>query len=101
MVSLVREGDAERTAANLAKLPPRCYAQSVFDGVIEIKRGVAGYTRRVSITPGYVDILNTALGVTPAQREAMKCGSMFGWHTPAADVDHYTADGKPIKRASK
>lgn len=32
-----------------------------------------------------VTAINTALGVTPQQREAMQHGSMFGWHCPAAD----------------
>ena len=41
--------------------------------------------------------MNRNIGVTPAQREAMKAGSMFGWHTPAADPKNYTEKGTPIK----
>lgn len=37
---------------------------------------------------------NTAHGITPAQAEAMKAGSMWGWHTKAANPDNYDAAGK-------
>ncbi len=37
--------------------------------------------------------LNLALGVTPPQREALLAGSLFGFHTPAADPAQYTAAG--------
>lgn len=40
-----------------------------------------------------VDAENARLGVTPAQREAMLAGSMFGWDTPAANPDMYDAEG--------
>jgi len=41
-----------------------------------------------------VNSLNKSRGVTPAQREAMTAGSMFGWHVPAANTDNYDAEGK-------
>ena len=51
--------------------------------VIGIRRGHTGFypiwTRQSA------DELNEAAGVTPAQREAMHNGSLFGWHCPAAD----------------
>lgn len=37
--------------------------------------------------------INLALGVTPAQREALLAGSLFGFHTPAADPASYTPAG--------
>jgi len=33
--------------------------------------------------------LNVRLGVTSSQQEAMRVGSMFGWHVPGADTDCY------------
>ena len=39
---------------------------------------------------------NAKLGVSRAQEEAMKAGSMFGFQVPAADPRNYDADGKPV-----
>jgi hypothetical protein len=36
-----------------------------------------------------VNEFNKKLGVTPAQAEAMKVGSMFGWDVPGADPAKY------------
>jgi hypothetical protein len=68
--------------------------------VIGIRRGEPGYFPIKS--PHSADWHNTLEGVTPAQREAMFAGSVFGWAVPAADVDNYTADGKllPPRRAA-
>lgn len=44
-----------------------------------------------------VDEYNGKLGVTKAQEEAMKAGSMFGWNVPGADPKNYDMDGKPMK----
>ena len=40
--------------------------------------------------------INREIGVTPAQAEAMKVGSMFGWNVPGADPKSYDEKGKPI-----
>lgn len=37
----------------------------------------------------WVERQNAKLGVTPAQREAMLAGSLFGWHLPIADPDNF------------
>lgn len=50
--------------------------------VVAIKRGQAGY--HPVFTALTADDLNTAAGVTPAQREAMRIGSTLGWHVPGA-----------------
>ena len=42
-------------------------------------------------------LLNEPQGVTKAQAEAMKAGSLFGWDTPAADPRNYDDVGRPIR----
>lgn len=42
--------------------------------------------------------MNRELGITPAQAEAMKVGSMFGWDVPGADPRNYDENGKSIKK---
>ena len=44
--------------------------------------------------------INEALGVTPAQREALFAGSMWGFDAPAANPDYYDHNGN-IRRPSK
>lgn len=53
---------------------------------IAIKRGEIGYWPMTGYDP---DIFNKYHGVTPAQVMAMEMGSMFGWHVPGANPDHY------------
>lgn len=50
--------------------------------VIAVKRGEPGYYPIPTALTA--DDLNTAAGVTPAQREAMHVGSLLGWHVPGA-----------------
>ena len=35
------------------------------------------------------DFQNRKLGITPAQQQAMQCGSMFGWKSPGANPQFY------------
>lgn len=50
----------------------------------------------IAMTPTeIVDDLNRKAGVSKAQASAMKAGSLFGWHCPAADPRNYDGDGKP------
>ena len=48
-----------------------------------------------------VEEYNRKLGVTRAQEEAMKGGSMFGFDKPIADPANYDAQGQPLKRREK
>lgn len=68
------------------ELPRRCYARLPSTGEpILILRGERGYwTINLDLDP---DAMNAMLGVTPAQREAMLTGSMFGWDIPGATVE--------------
>lgn len=45
------------------------------------------------------DELNALEGITPAQREAMLAGSLFGWNCPAAQPDRYDSAGNFIRSA--
>lgn len=87
-----------------ASLPEQCYVFVQSENKIGIiNKGEMGYTDsksgngKPSENRRLVDEMNRNIGVTPAQREAMKAGSMFGWHTPAADPKNYTEKGTPIK----
>ena len=78
-------------ATILAELPPTCAAGHPTDAAfILLQRGRKGYQMFYSIkTQDQADAYNAALGVTPAQLEAMICGSMFGFECPAADPANY------------
>ena len=45
------------------------------------------------------DVWNTAHDITKGQAEAMFVGSMFGWHVPAANPEHYTDLGSPVLKS--
>ena len=89
-------------------LPDRCY--SVLDStgeIIIIQKGEKGYYHVEQNDDSReenrqrVDEINAKAGVTRAQEEAMKAGSMFGWAVPAADPKNYDADGKLLKSKFK
>ena len=89
--------EQERFAPKLAEgLPDMCF--SVLPGTGElicIKRGESGYYPSDWNTPDkernieIADDANESMGVTPAQRQAMEIGSMFGWDVPGADPGIY------------
>ncbi len=70
---------------------------------IRIDFATSGYTpyRRLKSDRDVREI-NRELGVTPAQAEAMLCGSTFGWNVPGADPKSYTENGvlKPQRKGS-
>lgn len=77
------------------KLPQLCFTLLPGTGqLICVKRGESGYypsgwsTTDAQENRRIADEQNRKLGVTPAQEEAMKIGSMCGWDVPGADPDH-------------
>ena len=91
-----------------SSLPERCYVYVQTKNEIGlIQKGESGYYKTdmwiIDANDGkqIVKDLNEKLGVTKAQAEAMKAGSMFGWETPAADPKNYDTDGIPIKAKHK
>ena len=65
-----------------------CYGESGY-----LKWEPEGYIAMTSTE--IVDDLNQKAGVSKAQASAMKAGSLFGWHCPAADPQNYDELGRP------
>jgi hypothetical protein len=77
-------------------LPEFCYGTLLSTGeTIIIKRGESGYYK--STRQFDADTLNSELGITKAQKEAMMAGSLFGWDIPASDPNLYDENGKIIR----
>lgn len=98
------------TTTTTSTLPLTCYATNPSDGaLIILKRGETGYWPtegyklgdRGSITTwdAFADLLNERMGVTKGQRAAMEAGSLFGWHVPGANPDHYDAATGRLRQA--
>ena len=89
--------EQERFGPHIAQgLPDLCFSVIKTTGeLICIKRGVEGYFPSDWNTPDrerneeIAADNNKRLGVTDAQRQAMECGSMFGWGVPGADPKCY------------
>lgn len=58
---------------------------------IVVFRGHSGYFDAAVVD---ADSFNAQLGITPAQREAMFAGSMFGWGGKASDPANYDENGE-------
>ena len=87
--------EQERFCPHLDKLPEMCFTLLPGTGqLICVKRGESGYYPSDWSTDDphenrlIADEQNRKLGVTPAQEEAMKIGSMCGWDVPGADPDN-------------
>lgn len=85
-------------------LPEQCYSLLLDTGkIVVLKKGETGYYptdipfKSKEEAREIVDHQNKMLGVTRAQEEAMKAGSMFGFAVPAADPKNYDDTGKPLR----
>lgn len=83
-----------------SSLPEQCYVFVQTENCVGIvKKGESGFYRtdiqggKPSETNALVNEMNEKLGLSKGQAEAMKAGSMFGWHTPAATPESYDKDG--------
>lgn len=81
--------------ANDRGLPRYCYAYlPTTKEEIRIDFAEHGYTPyRKQGNGRAAREMNRELGITPAQAEAMKAGSMFGWNVPAANINSYNENG--------
>ena len=80
-------------------LPSHCYSNLPSDGTpIMIRYAEKGYYPLLDMPDDVtVEKLNDMLGVTPAQKQAMEAGSMFGWNVPGADPVTYETKNKETK----
>ena len=89
-----------------SSLPESCYIYLPTEHCIGIvNKGEEGYYRTgIGVLPSreqneeHVDELNAERKVSKAQAAAMSAGSMFGWHTKAADPTNYNENGQLIKK---
>jgi hypothetical protein len=85
-------------------LPDICYGYMPAepDVVTAIKRDERGYfPTEFKGGKAKAIALNADLGISVAQMEAMMAGSMFGWHTKAADPAVYDEAGNVDPRKVK
>lgn len=67
----------------LDDLPPICALKNLSDGeTIMVRRGEVGFWPWPNRDPA---AYNARQGITPAQVQAMRAGSLFGFNCPAAD----------------
>lgn len=79
-------------------LPERAYATLPTGELIRIERGESGYHEEPDYTEfASADLMNSILGVSKAQAEAMLCGSMFGWGVPGANPEIYAEKNGKLK----
>lgn len=91
-----------------SSLPEKCYSTLLDTGaVVILKRGETGYYKTdipystKEEARELVSEYNGKLGVTKAQEEAMRAGSMFGFQVPGADPKNYDENGQAIKPRQK
>lgn len=94
---------------NLQKLPEMCAQMHSYNSTVIIKRSVMGYfpapalmehpgsTAQSGLTTAEkIQAFNEAHGATKRHVATMEAGSIFGWEIPAADMNTYDEDRRPI-----
>lgn len=99
--------DMERSGSTViplrSSLPQQCYGVLSETGeIVILKKGENGYYKTdfpasKEAAPELAEKYNAKLGVSKAQAAAMLAGSLFGWHTPAANPANYDENGQPMK----
>lgn len=92
-----------------SSLPDFCYTYIESENKVGvIRKGFTGYfectkayTGKPSEVRSMAEELNRKAGITKAQAEAMKCGSLFGWNVKGADPKNYDQNGCLIKPKGK
>lgn len=108
----IMEGNGNKVIPLRSSLPEQCYIYVQTENKIGIvKKGESGYYKTDILecnrikshdeAKTFVNELNSNLGVTPTQSKAMMAGSIFGWHTLAADPKRYDENGQVIKPKHK
>ena len=85
--------DVAQLDHNLDQLPAICGARGIDGSPIVITRNAAGFMAAPAWF--YPEGYNDQRAITRQQVAAMFAGSMFGWHTPAADPGSYDRAGLP------
>lgn len=78
-------------------LPEFCYVAAEGKTVI-VKNGEAGYYDLDYKEQRSPEEMNVGIGVTKQQAAALYGGSLFGFHTLAADVSRYDENDQPIRK---
>lgn len=83
--------------ANVYNLPELCYVHVIGEPIGRhisvVKRGEVGHYPSPGMTMEAADRKNKTMEVSHAQRDAMKSGSMFGWHIAATNPALHTKAG--------
>jgi hypothetical protein len=99
---------AQRSHRCAPALPEQCYSACWipvrWSSSSEVRQGITKQIFRFTDKESAKQLVaeyNEKLGVTKAQSEAMKAGSMFGFEVPGADPKNYDENGTPIKPKQK
>lgn len=95
----------EPTPSHLLPDMAACFHPSTGQ-IVLIKRDEVGYWPAPMFhdDAALADRFNERRGITPAQRDAMRAGSVFGWHVPGARhdrADELYGDAKPLAQTSR
>jgi hypothetical protein len=83
-------------AQNLKLLPNYAFAYHPMTNLaVKLQKGESGYTPLDTLMDP--EAMNDSLNISKAQAAAMLAGSLFGWHTAAANPASYDEHGRPLR----